>query len=194
MGYCFPGDPGIPKYFVNPRYNNFGPRIGLAYSPSFSNGFLHKLFGDAGKSSIRAGFGTFYTNIEGANTFNFAAAPYSLYYPSQFPPLFSAPFINRLTGANFGNPFPLPVHKAGDTNIDWSTYLPFSGRQPYPDDPSPYAEHLNFSIERQLTPSTLLSLAYVGTFGHHLVLNTNKNGADPGIPTRMGLTRCSAIA
>ncbi|PYU91639.1 MAG: hypothetical protein DMG25_14185, partial [Acidobacteria bacterium] len=181
VGYCFPGDPGIPKYFVNPRYNNFGPRIGLAYSPSFSNGFLHKLFGDAGKSSIRAGFGTFYTNIEGANTFNFAAAPYSLYYPSQFPPLFSAPFINRLTGANFGNPFPLPVHKAGDTNIDWSTYLPFSGRQPYPDDPSPYAEHLNFSIQRQLTPSTLLSLAYVGTFGHHLVLNTNKNGADPAL-------------
>jgi hypothetical protein len=181
VGYCFPGDPGIPKYFVNPRYNNFGPRIGFAYSPSFSNGFLHKLFGDAGKSSIRAGFGTFYTNIEGANTFNFAAAPYSLYYPSQFPPLFSAPFINRLTGANFGNPFPLPVHKAGDTNIDWSTYLPFSGRQPYPDDPSPYAEHLNFSIQRQLTPSTLLSLAYVGTFGHHLVLNTNKNGADPAL-------------
>jgi len=181
VGYCFPGDPGIPKYFVNPRYNNFGPRIGLAYSPNFSNGFLHKLFGDAGKSSIRVGFGTFYTNIEGANTFNFAAAPYSLYYPSQFPPLFSAPFINRLTGANFNNPFPLPVHKAGDTNIDWSTYLPFSGRQPYPNDPSPYAEHINFSIQRQVTPSTLLTLAYVGTFGHHLVLNTDKNGADPAL-------------
>jgi hypothetical protein len=180
VGYCFPGDPGIPQYFVNPRWNNFGPRLGLAYSPNFSNGFLHKIFGDAGKSSIRVGYGTFYTNIEGANTFNFAAAPYSLYYPSLFPPLFSAPFINKLTGANFANPFPLPVHKAGDTNINWSTYLPFSGdRQPYPNEPSPYAEHINVSFERQLTPSTLLSLAYVGTFGHHLVLNTDKNGADP---------------
>jgi hypothetical protein len=180
-GYCFPGDPGIPKYFVNPRWNNFGPRIGLAYSPNFSNSFLHKVFGDVGKSSIRAGFGTYYTNIEGANTFNFAAAPYSLYYPSQFPPLFRSPFINKLTGANFNNPFPLPVHKAGDTNIDWSPYLPFSGRQPYPNDPSPYSEHLTFSIERQVTPNTLLSLAYVGAFGHHLVLNTNKNGANPAL-------------
>jgi len=181
-GYCFPGDPGIPKYFINPRWDNFAPRIGLAYSPNFSNGFLHKVFGDAGKSSIRMGFGTFFTNIEGANTFNFAAAPYSLYYPSQFPPLFRSPFINKLTGANFNNPFPLPVHKAGDTNIDWSPYLPFSGdRQPYPNDPSPYSEHLTVSVERQVTPNTLLSVAYVGAFGHHLVLNTNKNGANPSL-------------
>ena len=113
VGYCFPGDPGIPQYFLNPRWDNFAPRIGLAYSPSFSSGFLHTLFGDAGKSSIRAGYGTFFTNIEGANTFNFAAAPYSLYYPSNFPPLFSTPFINKLTGDNFANPFPLPVHHKG---------------------------------------------------------------------------------
>ena len=180
-GYCFPGDPGIPKYFINPRWDNFAPRLGLVYSPSFANGFLHKIFGDTGKSSIRIGFGTFFTNIEGANTFNFAAAPYSLYYPSQFPPLFSTPFINKLTGENFQNPFPLPVHDSGDTNIDWSPYLPFSGRQPYPNEPSPYAEHLTLSIERQLTPNTLLSVAYVGEFGHHLVLNTNKNGANPSL-------------
>jgi len=181
-GYCFPGDPGIPKYFVNPRWDNFAPRIGLAYSPNFSNGFLHKIFGDAGKSSIRAGFGTFFTNIEGANTFNFAAAPYGLYYPSSFPPLYSAPFINRQTGANFGQPFPVPPVHAGDTNIDFSRFLPFSGdRQPYPNEPSPYAEHVNFSIQRQVTPSTLLSLAYVGTFGHHLVLNEDKNPSDPAL-------------
>jgi hypothetical protein len=182
LGYCFPGDPGIPRYFVNPRWDNFGPRLGIAYSPNFSNGFLHKVFGDAGKSSIRAGYGTFFTNIEGANTFNFAAAPYSLYYPSAFPPLYSAPFINRQTGANFGQPFPVPSVTAGDTNINWSQFLPFSGdRQPYPNDPSPYAEHLNFSVQRQVTPNTLLSLAYVGTFGHHLIINEDKNPSNPAL-------------
>ena len=182
IGYCFPGDPGIPKYFVNPRWDNFGPRLGLAYSPNFSNSFLHKIFGDAGKSSIRAGYGTYFTNIEGANTFNFAAAPYSLYYPSAFPPLFSAPFINRQTGVNFGQPFPVPPVTAGDTNVNWSQFLPFSGdRQPYPNEPSPYAEHLDFSIERQVTPSTLLSLAYVGTFGHHLIINEDKNPSNPAL-------------
>ena len=194
VGYCFPGDPGIPRYFVNPRWDNFGPRLGLAYSPNFTEGFLHKIFGDAGKSSIRAGYGTFYTNIEGANTFNFAAAPYSLYYPSNFPPLFSAPFINRNTGSNFANPFPLPVHKAGDTNINWANYLPFSGRQPYPNDPSPYAEHLNLSVERQLTPNTLLTVAYVAEFGHHLVLNTNKNGANPAQCYQLSAVAGSALA
>jgi len=193
-GYCFPGDPGIPKYFVNPRYNNFAPRVGLAYSPNFSNGVLHKLFGETGQSSIRVGFGTYYTNVEGANTFNFAAAPYSLYYPSQFPPLFSSPFISKLTGANFSNPFPLPVYEKGATDINWSNYLPFSGRQPYPNEPSPYAEHLDVSIQRQLTPNTLLSLAYVGTFGHHLVLNTDKNGANPALCYQLSAVAGSDLA
>jgi hypothetical protein len=182
VGYCFPGDPGIPKYFVNPRWDNLGPRIGLAYSPNFTNGFLHKIFGDAGKSSIRAGYGTYFTNIEGANTFNFASAPYSLYYPTSFPPVFSAPFINRQTGSNFGQPFPVPVYTKGSTNINWSTYLPISGKkQPFPNDPSPYAEHINFSIERQLTPDTLLSVSYVGTFGHHQIINTDYNQANPAL-------------
>ena len=59
--------------------------------------------------------------------------------------------------------------------------MPFSGdRDPYPNDPSPYAEHLTLSIQRQVTPSTLLSLAYVGTFGHHMVINEDKNPANPG--------------
>ena len=57
-GYAFPGDPGIPTHFANTRYDNFGPRVGVAYAPNFSSGFLHTLFGDASKSSIRAGFGT----------------------------------------------------------------------------------------------------------------------------------------
>jgi hypothetical protein len=182
VGYCFPGDPGVPQYFINPRWDNFGPRLGLAYSPNFSNGFLHTIFGDAGKSSIRLGYGTYFTNVEGANTFNFAAAPYSLYYPSAFPPLYSAPFINRQTGTNFGQPFPVPPVHQGDTNINWSKFLPFSGdRQPYPNDPSPYAEHLTFSIERQMTPTTLLSLAYVGAFGHHLIINEDKNPSNPAL-------------
>ena len=192
VGYCFPGDPGIPKYFVNPRYDNFGPRIGLAYSPNFTNGFLHKIFGDTGKSSIRAGYGSYFTNIEGANTFNFASAPYSLYYPTSFPPVFDAPFINRQTGANFGQPFPVPVYTKGDTNINWSTYLPISGKkQPFPNSPSPYAEHLNFSVERQMTPDTLLSVSYVGTFGHHQIINTDYNQANPALC--LSLNAASAV-
>lgn len=195
VGYCFPGDPGIPKYFINPRWDNFGPRLGLAYSPHFSSGFLHKAFGDAGQSSIRAGYGSYYTNIEGANTFNFASAPYSLYYPTSFPPVFSAPFINRQTGANFGQPFPVPVVYKGDTNINWSEYLPISGkRQPYPNAPSPYAEHIDFSIERQLSSNTMLSVGYLGTFGHHLIINADNNQSNPALCYSLSATAGSALA
>jgi TonB dependent receptor len=39
-GWVVPGDPGVPPTLAPARYNNFGPRIGLAYSPGFSEGVL----------------------------------------------------------------------------------------------------------------------------------------------------------
>ena len=41
----------------------------------------------------------------------------------------------------------------------------------------PYAEHYNFSIQRELSNSTVLTLAYVGTQGHRLI---SQNDANPG--------------
>lgn len=173
-GYVFPGDAGVPENMANTRWNNFGPRVGLAYAPEFSNGFLHSVFGDHGKSSIRAGFGMYYTNIQGANTFNFAAAPYGLFYFSSAPPLFERPFITRASGDNLGQRFPVPA--LDPNNIDWTQFEPIGGnRNPLIDSPTPYEEHIDFSIERQLTANTLLSVSYVGTFGHHLILNADNN-------------------
>lgn len=174
-GYAFPGDPGIPKHMANTRWNDFGPRLGLAYSPDFPDGFLRTLFGEHGRSSIRAGYGLYYTNIEGANTFNFAAAPYFLFYFSSAPPLFDTPFITRASGQNLGQRFPIPP-LTSSSNINWSQFEPIGGnRNPLPDSPTPYTEHVDLSIERQITANTLLSVSYVGTFGHHLVLNADQN-------------------
>jgi hypothetical protein len=39
--------------------------MGLAYSPQAKSGFLEKLTGGPGNTSIRAGFGMFYSVIEG---------------------------------------------------------------------------------------------------------------------------------
>ena len=39
LGWVVPGDPGIPSTLAPTRYNNFAPRIGIAYSPDFSDGF-----------------------------------------------------------------------------------------------------------------------------------------------------------
>jgi hypothetical protein len=49
---------GRPLYETSKA--NFSPRVALSYSPQASGGFTKFLFGDAGKTSIRAGFGVFY--------------------------------------------------------------------------------------------------------------------------------------
>ena len=38
VGYVFPGDPGVPSTLSPTRYDNFAPRIGLAYSPHADGG------------------------------------------------------------------------------------------------------------------------------------------------------------
>ncbi len=180
-GYLFPGDAGVPIHMANIRYNNFAPRIGLAYSPDIpDNGFMHAVFGDHGQSSIRMGFGMYYTNVQGANTFNFAAAPYALFYSSSAPPLFSQPFITRASGQNLGQRFPLPP--VDPNNIDWTRYEPIGGkRNPLIDSPIPYEEHVDLSFERAVTSNTILSVSYVGTFGRHLILNADQNQGDPAL-------------
>ncbi len=49
-----PANGGKPMY--NWDKNNFQPRVAVAWSPNYSSGLLHALFGDSGKSVIRGGF------------------------------------------------------------------------------------------------------------------------------------------
>jgi hypothetical protein len=88
-GLVFPGDPGIPKTLAPTKYNNIGPRLGLAYSPGFSDGILGKIFGGPGKSSIRVAYGLYYTSVEDLNLFyEVADAPFGLYWTSPVSVLF----------------------------------------------------------------------------------------------------------
>jgi hypothetical protein len=112
------------------RYNNFAPRLGFAYSPSSSDGFLAKLFGGPGKSSIRAGYGLFFNSFEGATSFNqIGAAPFGFFYVDNNPS-FTTPFINRPTGVSQLQRFPVafPPQNASPSNpddsVNWSVLLP----------------------------------------------------------------------
>src|SRR4030095_14133776 len=42
---------------------NFAPKVGFAWSPDYKEGWLGRLFGSSGKSSIRAGFSMGYDYI-----------------------------------------------------------------------------------------------------------------------------------
>ena len=181
VGYDFPGDPGIPKHMANIRWNDIGPRLGIAYAPTASTGFLHSIFGDSGKSSIRAGFGIYYTNIEGSSVYSLSAPPYGYHYISPAPPLFSMPFITRSSGFNNEQRFPLPPATSNST-INWSEFEPIAGiRSPLVNSPSPYTEHVDLSVQRQLAANTMFTVNYVGTFGHHLILNADNNPGNPAL-------------
>jgi hypothetical protein len=188
LGLVYPGDPGIPKTLAPTRYNNFGPRIGLAYSPSFSDGVLGKVFGGPGKSSIRASYGLYYTSVEDLNLFyEVADAPFGLYWTSPGSVDFSEPFRNRLDGGTDGEgqrfPFtaPIPGSPANQT-LSFAKYEPMSYFPGYDiHNKLPYAEHFNFSIQRELSRSTVLTVSYVGTAGHRLIAQTEANPGDPAL-------------
>src|SRR5262249_44889755 len=149
-------------------YRDFGPRIGLAYSPAKSEGFLGKIFGGAGKTSFRFAYGIYYTAIEDLTLFNEVGdAPYGLYWPSIVPPLFEEPFRTRADGSSQGQRFPFKFPTPGDPalkTLDYSVFLPIQGSPGFAiTNKLPYAEHYNFSIQRAVTPSTVLTLGYVGT-------------------------------
>jgi hypothetical protein len=189
LGYVFPGDKGVPHTFAPTRYGNFGPRVGLAYSPSASQGILHRLLGGSGKTSIRAGFGIYYTAIEGYATSNtIAAPPYGIYYVAPASPLFAQPFITRSSGVSLGQRFPLPPPPPGvsvshpDSSVNWAQFEPISSDAALQsDDQNPYGESYMFSLQRQLGANTMLSMSYVGTQGHHLVDDLDMNPGNPAL-------------
>ena len=189
-GILFPTDPGVPRTLAPPGNLDFAPRIGLAYSPEASEGtFLGKILGGPGKTSIRAGFGMYYTAIE-ALTIGILAgnAPYGITYSSPAPPLFATPFITASTGQNQGQPFPvaLPTGNASSNNpnpnINWSQYEPISGIPGYAaTNRIPYVEEYMFSLQRQLGRNTILSASYVGAQGHRLLVMVEANPGDPAL-------------
>src|SRR5262249_23887991 len=181
-GWVFPGDPGIPSTLAPTRYDNFAPRIGLAYSPSSESGVVRALTGGPGKTSIRAGWGKFYATFEGATNFNeIGDAPFGIFYGSPLPPEFVTPFVDRGSGNVEGQLFPVALPNSS-TPINWANFLPI-GTSPafYYKNVVPYTEEYQLSVQRQLALSTLLSLSYVGTQGHHLLTSLEANPGDPAL-------------
>ena len=189
-GIVYPTDPGIPRTLAPPDNRDFAPRVGLAYSPSSTgDGLLARIFGAPGKTSIRASYGMFYTAIEALTLGVMSAnAPYGSTYTSPAPPLFATPFITASNGQNLGQPFPLtlaPLNSSAshpDPNVDWSTFEPITGLPNYlSTNRIPYTEEYMFSLERALGANTALSLDYVGTQGHRLLVIAEANPGNPAL-------------
>jgi len=139
--------------------NNFQPRLGLAWSPQFTSGPMHWLFGDPNQSLVSAGFGEVtqmaYLNIsldslnfDGVTLLTATADPTSGCWPglvSAYPNYPSAAALaacNTGTTTNFGRIRPISNHLR-----------------------NPETRDVNLTIRRELSRTTVISIGYVGAFG-----------------------------
>jgi hypothetical protein len=189
-GILFPTDPGVPRTLAPASNLAFAPRLGLAWSPNAApNTLLGKIFGGTGKTSIRAGFGMYYTAIEALSISVLSAnAPYGTTYTSPAPPLFATPFITASTGQNLGQHFPAQLAPTNttasnpDSNVDWSQYEPISGIPAYStSNRTPYTEEYMLSVQREIGKNDVVSASYVGTQAHHLLVLVEANPGDPAL-------------
>lgn len=194
LGYLVPGDRlpnghALPSTLAYTPMDDFSPRLGLAYSPNWSEGFLGALTGGPGKTSIRASAGRFFTSIEGLTiAYPTGNPPYGLTYTSPEPPEMATPFVGALTGTQFLQQFPVQVPAFGhspsnpDPNVPWARYTPISGAVSYfYKNPTPYSMALNFTVERQITANTMVSAGYVGSLGRHLLTVVEANPGNPAL-------------
>ncbi|HEX4067528.1 MAG TPA: TonB-dependent receptor [Acidobacteriaceae bacterium] len=127
---------GFPRGNVQNDYNTWEPRIGFAYN-----------FRGDGKTVIRGGYGVFYERVQGNDVYNAALNPPFAYQPSATNVYFSNPHTSALTGATTTQSFPSVL-----TNINYHY-------------PSPGTEDYSLGIQRELAPSVVAQVQYVGSDG-----------------------------
>jgi outer membrane receptor protein involved in Fe transport len=183
-GLVYVGDPDpvlggkVPAGGVAKDWNNFAPRIGIAYAPTFGNGALGKLFGTDRNTVIRAGFGYFYGAIIGDNVLQQLGAPgYSgtnAFYGAGVAsgtladPFAADPYPNFSPRASTPRNVPAVANPFLATQLEISAPL-FSF--PFAIDPhlrTPYIMQFNLTVERAFHNDYVLTLSYVGNRGHKL--------------------------
>ena len=193
-GLVVPGDPGVPAGMTSTYYKAFAPRIGLSYSPNFSDGFLAKVFGSNGKTSIRTGWGLFYNPMEQLVLEQFGAEPPFGSSPSFYNTLFNTPFVGQ-DGSIAPNGFNGILTPPKGQDPGWANYSPillYGDFQPHLR--TQYTAQYNFSIQREIARDLLLQIGYVGSQGHRLLASHDINYGNPqtclDINTYMGDGTC----
>jgi Carboxypeptidase regulatory-like domain len=131
--------------------DNHEPRVGMAWSPNFSDGILGKVFGQSGDSSIRMGYGLFHGRI------------------------FQSVFSQTGASIRFNPPNSAQITFTGITNLgDPTNGFVFTPGTPTarvnltiadPDLQMPYTQQWSASFERKLGWNSALRLTYSGNRG-----------------------------
>ena len=168
IGFVRTDDPsGGPLWATHAK--NFSPRLAVAFSPDFQDGFLGKLFGGLGKTSIRAGAGLFYSNFGmgmmqmlDRNAFGLTSK-----VTNQIANVANAPRFAGLSSPPAAGILPPPPGGPGTPNptgLGWSQGVDSSVVPPYSINPT-------FSWAREFDGGYLLEIGYVGRLGRRLLVN-----------------------
>jgi hypothetical protein len=176
-------------------YKNLAPRFAVAYSPHAASGFWHKVFGDTGKSSLRAGYGLYFDHFgEGVvNTFDRQGSwglTTTISNPAGVVTVDNSPRYTGLVGANN-----LPASEIAPQPHGFP-YTPSNNANTYGlaiawgiDDHlrTPYSHVVDLSLTRDLGHSFVLEATYTGRYAHHLLqeidLSEPLDLVDPGSKT-----------
>ena len=180
LGMVFPGDPGVPSGLTNNYLKAFAPRLGLAWSPAWSQGWLHKISGGPAKTSVRLGWGMFYdSNEELLLGENFTAQPPFGGSTAINNVFFNTPFLGQ-DGSITPNPFHGILDPQPGSPVDFSVFRPITlfGNFP-PTLRNQYSGHYHLTVQRELTRDTLWQFGYVGSQGHRLLASLDQNYGNP---------------
>jgi hypothetical protein len=139
--------------------NNFGPRVGLAYSV-------------ANNTVIRGGYGIFYSsdvNMVNAPTTDGAFGAITQYVGSTGSDTLPIP------GVSLSNPFPNGYVQPTGTSLGKLTDLGSTVTYVNPNRALPYVQQWQFSVQKQFRSQVLGEVAYVGMHSLKLFENFNLN-------------------
>lgn len=138
--------------------NNFAPRFGFNWSPGWSTGFLSKVFGGPGQTSVRGGYGIFYDRVFG-----------NLFSNSSANPPFQQDFFNITL--DYVQNVPRPATQTPSTRVPsdaeiFPVIFALPGNNQFQSKFSnPYTQAWNFGFQRQFGNNILLEADYVGNHG-----------------------------
>jgi hypothetical protein len=161
-GFLYAGDPGFvqnnngasaekPKADINKAYwFKFAPRLGLAWDVQGN-----------GRTSVRASYGLNYEDPYGVSRLGSQSGmgPWGMFIRVIAP---VGGFDDPWRGVQGGNPFPVtlsrntPFGPLGDYLVAPGNLVPT------------YTQSFNLSVQRELTPGTLVSASYLGTLITHI--------------------------
>lgn len=178
LSYTLNGKANNGRPLYRSSKNNFSPRLGFSYNPSFDSGILGKVFGSR-KTALRGGFSLVYDRVGGAVTFiqdqlsyvfdNSASTRFGTLNPAEA--LLNDPRFTALTVLPVQNDAPtitqplVPFVTNGRGIGLANRELNYAVSQDFK---IPYSYQWNLGVQRELPGNMLLDVSYVGRSGKKL--------------------------